>query len=77
MKLHSNKKEMKIYTKTGDKGNTSLYDGSKVSKDNIIIDCIGDIDELNAEIGCIISFLNKEEFNKTFLIPSKSVSFLL
>lgn len=48
---------MKIYTKTGDKGNTSLYDGSKVSKDHSIIDCIGDIDELNAEVGCIASFL--------------------
>jgi len=49
---------MKIYTKTGDRGNTSLYDGSKVSKDNIIIDCIGDIDELNSEIGCILANLN-------------------
>ena len=52
---------MKIYTKTGDKGNTSLYDGSKVSKDNIIIDCIGDIDELNSEIGCILAHLTHED----------------
>ena len=49
---------MKIYTKVGDKGGTSLYDGSKVSKDDIIIDCIGNIDELNSEIGCIISQLS-------------------
>jgi cob(I)alamin adenosyltransferase len=49
---------MKIYTKTGDRGNTSLYDGSKVSKDNIIIDCIGDIDELNSEIGYILANMN-------------------
>lgn len=49
---------MRIYTKTGDKGTTSLYDGSKVTKDNIIIDCIGDIDELNSEIGCILSHLS-------------------
>ena len=50
---------MKIYTKTCDKGNTSLYDGSKVGKDNIIIDCIGDIDELNSEIGCILAHLDE------------------
>jgi cob(I)alamin adenosyltransferase len=49
---------MKIYTKVGDKGNTSLYDGSKVSKDDIIIDCIGNIDELNSDIGAIISHVN-------------------
>ena len=49
---------MKIYTKVGDKGNTSLYDGTKVSKDDIIIDCIGNIDELNSDIGAIISFVS-------------------
>jgi len=49
---------MKIYTKVGDKGNTSLYDGSKVSKDDIIIDCIGNIDELNSDIGAIISYVS-------------------
>lgn len=48
---------MKIYTKVGDKGTTSLYDGSKVTKDDIIIDCIGSIDELNSEIGCVVSYL--------------------
>jgi cob(I)alamin adenosyltransferase len=50
---------MKIYTRVGDGGNTSLYDGSKVGKDNIIIDCIGDLDELNSEIGCVIASLDK------------------
>lgn len=54
---------MKIYTKVGDKGNTSLYDGSKVSKDNVIINCIGDLDELNSELGCILASLgDKSEF---------------
>jgi cob(I)alamin adenosyltransferase len=68
---------MKIYTKTGDKGNTSLYDGSKVSKDNIIIDCIGDIDELNAEIGSIISFLKNvlEEHKIKLLLEIQSQLF--
>jgi len=48
---------MKIYTKTGDKGETSLYDGSRVTKDNDIIKCIGNIDEFNSNIGCVISCL--------------------
>ena len=52
---------MKIYTKRGDKGFTSLYDGTQVSKDNEILDCIGNIDELNSEIGCLISFLKENE----------------
>ena len=49
---------MKIYTKTGDQGNTSLYDGSKVSKDHILLECIGDLDELNAELGCVLTSLD-------------------
>lgn len=46
---------MKIYTKTGDKGQTSLYDGSRVDKSNSIIETLGNIDELNCEIGCILA----------------------
>lgn len=46
---------MKIYTKTGDKGTTSLYDCSRVSKASKLIDLIGDIDELNSFIGIIDS----------------------
>jgi cob(I)alamin adenosyltransferase len=44
---------MKIYTKTGDQGITSLYDCSKISKSSDIIDLIGDLDELNSFIGII------------------------
>ena len=42
---------MKIYTKTGDSGETGLYGGSRVSKDAIRIEACGTIDELNACIG--------------------------
>ena|SRR6266568_4064187 len=51
---------MKIYTKTGDKGKTSLFDGSRVSKDDIRVETYGTIDELNAAIGLCVSFINKE-----------------
>jgi len=44
---------MKIYTKTGDQGMTSLYGGTRVSKNNIRIEAYGTVDELNANIGLI------------------------
>ena len=52
---------MKIYTKTGDTGLTSLYDGTRIYKNNEIIDMLGMIDELNSYIGLINSLLKKEE----------------
>ena len=42
---------MKIYTKTGDSGETSLFDNSRVSKANVLVDAYGEIDELNACLG--------------------------
>ncbi|AWG21749.1 ATP:cob(I)alamin adenosyltransferase [Flavobacterium faecale] len=44
---------MKIYTKTGDKGTTALFGGTRVSKDHIRIDSYGTVDELNSYIGLI------------------------
>ncbi|MCB0381497.1 MAG: cob(I)yrinic acid a,c-diamide adenosyltransferase [Flavobacteriales bacterium] len=44
---------MKIYTKTGDKGTTSLFGGKRVSKHHIRIESYGTVDELNSYIGLI------------------------
>ncbi len=44
---------MKIYTKTGDKGLTSLIGGTRVPKDHPRIECYGTVDELNSYIGLI------------------------
>ena len=44
---------MKIYTKTGDKGQTSLIGGVRVSKDHIRIESYGTVDELNSWIGLV------------------------
>jgi cob(I)alamin adenosyltransferase len=44
---------MKIYTKTGDQGTTSLFGGKRVSKADLRIDTYGTIDELNSWIGML------------------------
>lgn len=44
---------MKIYTKTGDKGQTSLYGGTRVSKAHLRIESYGTLDELNSYIGLL------------------------
>lgn len=44
---------MKIYTKTGDSGETSLFGGQRVSKNHSRIDAYGTVDELNSVIGII------------------------
>lgn len=46
---------MKIYTKTGDKGETGLLGGERVSKDSLRLNAYGTIDELNAFIGLAIA----------------------
>jgi cob(I)alamin adenosyltransferase len=48
---------VKIYTKTGDRGDTRLFDGTKVRKHDDRVDAYGAIDELNAFIGAAGSFI--------------------
>lgn len=52
---------MKIYTKTGDKGKTSLFDGTRVLKNNIRIETYGTIDELNSTLGVVVSFAERQK----------------
>lgn len=42
---------MKIYTKTGDKGETGLLGGKRVLKSDVVVEALGSIDELNAFLG--------------------------
>ena len=52
---------MKIYTKTGDKGQTSLFDGSRVDKDDLRVECYGTLDELNSYIGLCSVYANDND----------------
>lgn len=51
---------MKIYTKTGDEGKTSLIGGTKVFKSNVRIEAYGTVDELNSYIGLVSDFTNDD-----------------
>jgi cob(I)alamin adenosyltransferase len=46
---------MSIYTRTGDKGQTSLFDGTRVPKNHIRVEAYGTVDELNSVIGSAIA----------------------
>jgi len=51
----------KIYTKTGDKGKTSLFGGKRVPKDHLRIEAYGTIDELNSFIGLLRDTIENED----------------
>ena len=50
----------KIYTKTGDKGKTSLIGGTKVFKNHLRVETYGTVDELNSHIGLVIDYTPHE-----------------
>lgn len=73
---------MKIYTKTGDKGQTSLFGGARLPKHHIRIEAYGTVDELNAYIGLVrdatendaIKAVLKEVQDRLFTIGSNLAS---
>ena len=54
---------MKIYTKTGDKGETGLFGGERVPKDGLRIEAYGTVDELNSVIGAARAFNENDEID--------------
>ncbi len=58
---------MKIYTKTGDKGTTALFGGTRVPKHHIRIESYGTVDELNSHIG-LVRDQNIDEHYKSILL---------
>ena len=59
-------KKSLVYTKTGDLGTTGLIGGTRVPKTHIRLEAYGTIDELNSNIGLLITYLNDER-DRTFL----------
>lgn len=56
---------MKIYTRTGDKGDTSLFTGQRVPKSDPFIEALGSVDECNSALGAALAFFqNTPEMNK-------------
>ena len=59
--------KVKVYTRTGDKGETSLYGGKRVEKHNLQVVAYGTVDEVNSALGVIIAHLEKKSTIHTFL----------
>ena len=58
---------MKIYTKTGDKGDTRLFDGTQVRKNDPRVEAYGNVDELNSFVGAAASFLDDDELRQILM----------
>ena len=67
---------MKVYTKTGDTGKTSLLGGSRVSKSDLQIEAYGSVDELNSNIGLLRDLVTNEEV-KSLLIKIQNKLFTI
>lgn len=55
----------KIYTKKGDEGETSLFSGQRVAKNDPFIEALGSVDESNSAIGIALSFMKEPSLKKT------------
>lgn len=70
------KKEVRIYTKTGDDGTTGLIGGVRVKKYNIRLESYGTVDELNSFLGLIVS-MGIDDHAKEVLTHIQSVLFTI
>ena len=60
-------KKSLVYTKTGDKGTTALVGGTRVAKTHIRLEAYGTVDELNAQLGVLFTYLTDEKDKATVL----------
>tara|TARA_Y100001970_G_C13753102_1_gene611972 strand:+ start:34 stop:618 length:585 start_codon:yes stop_codon:yes gene_type:complete len=63
MKKKPNIQINKVYTRKGDSGKTQLIDKGNISKSNIRVDCYGEVDELNSNLGFCIALMKKQEID--------------
>ena len=69
-------KKSLVYTRTGDKGTTSLVGGTRVPKTHARLEAYGTVDELNSYIGLLITYLNDEE-ERAFLQGVQDTLFVI
>ena len=67
---------MKIYTKTGDQGETGLLGGVRVPKNHVAINACGDVDEVNCQLGLALSLEGTNQLNK-ILEPVQTELFVI
>ena len=60
-------KKSNVYTRTGDEGTTSLVGGTRVSKTDIRLESYGIVDELNAHLGLLMTYI-EDDADKEFLL---------
>lgn len=66
----------RIYTKTGDKGETSLYDGTRIKKDSVRVEAYGTVDELNSSLGFAKNFVEDEDIKQKIFKVQKKLFFV-
>lgn len=66
---------MKIYTKTGDSGKTSLAMGGRVLKSDLRVEMYGTCDELNSHLGLVISYIEKDSLLIDSLTSTQNLLF--
>ena len=54
----------KVYTRTGDDGTTGISGDIRLAKNDPLIEAIGEVDELNSDIGVVVAFCDDEEVNQ-------------
>lgn len=68
---------MGVYTKTGDKGQTSLFTGERVDKDSLRVETYGTIDEMNSALGMARAFCENEDVKTRIYLLQKNVSLFM
>ena len=64
---------MGVYTKTGDKGQTSLYTGQRVDKDSLRVETYGTIDEMNSALGMARAFCENKDVQQLILALQRDI----
>jgi cob(I)alamin adenosyltransferase len=64
---------VKIYTKTGDAGETSLFDNTRVSKSDARVDAYGEVDELNACLGAARAALDDVDLEQVLVLIQREL----